>query len=128
VRRRPRRGADVGVAPAQIELVDDGGDRAHLVIGGHLGVEVDPPPGDLAALGALDSHVALRLHRTTRPGRPGGFVGGIGPQLGLGRCPSAGRRPFAAHGPARFQLSRKSQVWAGGNARSGAPADEYGST
>ena len=68
-----------------IELVDDGGDRTHLVIGGHLGVEVDPPPGDLAALRALDSHVALRLHRATRPGRPGGFVGGTGPQRGLGR-------------------------------------------
>jgi hypothetical protein len=33
-------GADVGVEPAQIELVDDGDDRTHLVIGGHLGVEV----------------------------------------------------------------------------------------
>ena len=71
--------------PAQIELVDDGGDRTHLVTGGHLGVEVDPPPGDLAALRALDSHVALRLHRATRTG---GFVSGAGrtgPQLGLGR-------------------------------------------
>ena len=78
-------GADVGVAPAQIELVDDGGDRTHLVIGGHLGVEVDPPPRDLAALRALDPHVARRLYRATRPGRPGGFVGGPGPQRGLGR-------------------------------------------
>ena len=78
-------GADVGVAPAQIELVDDGGDRTHLVIGGHLGVDVDPPSGDLAALRALDPHVALRLHRATRPGRPGGFVRGTGPQRGLGR-------------------------------------------
>jgi len=78
-------GPDVGVAPTQIELVDDDGDRTHLVIGGHLGVEVDPAPGDLAALRALDPHVALRLHRAPRPGRPGGFVGGAGPQLGLGR-------------------------------------------
>jgi hypothetical protein len=78
-------GADVGVEPAQIELVDDGGDRTHLVIGGHLGVEVDPPPGDLAALRALDPHVALRLHRATRPGRPRGLVRGTGPQRGLGR-------------------------------------------
>ena len=77
-------GADVGVEPAQIELVDDGGDRTHLVIGGHLGVEVDSAPGDLAALRALDPYVALRLHRATRPGRPGGFVG-PGPQRGLGR-------------------------------------------
>ena len=37
-------------------------------------------------------------------------------------------RPLVAHGPARFQPARRSQVWAGGNARSGAPADEYGST
>ena len=77
-------GADVGVPPAQIELVDDGGDRTHLVIGGHRGVEVDPPPGDLAALRALDPHVAFRLHRAARPGRPGGFVNGTGPQRGLG--------------------------------------------
>jgi hypothetical protein len=86
------------VEPAPIELVDDGGDRTHLVIGGHLGgdrthlvigghlgVAVDPPPGVLAALRALDPYVALRLHRATRPGRPGGFVGGAGPQRGLGR-------------------------------------------
>jgi hypothetical protein len=72
-------GADVGVEPAQIELVDDGGDRTDLVVGGHLGVEVDLPPGDLAALRALDSHIALRLHRATRPGRPGGFISGSGP-------------------------------------------------
>ncbi|HEY0476457.1 MAG TPA: hypothetical protein VGD37_02985 [Kofleriaceae bacterium] len=32
--------------------LDVEGDRTHLVIGGHLGVEVDPPPGDLAALRA----------------------------------------------------------------------------
>jgi hypothetical protein len=57
----------------------------HLVIGGHLGVEVDPPPGDLAALRALDPHVGRWLHRATRPGRSGGFVGGTGPQRGLGR-------------------------------------------
>jgi hypothetical protein len=38
------------------------------VIGGHLGVEVDPPPGDLGALRALGLRVALRLHRATRPG------------------------------------------------------------
>jgi len=63
-------GAAVGVALAQIELVDDGGDRTHRVISGHLGVEVDPPPGDLAALRARDPHVALPPHRATRPGRP----------------------------------------------------------
>ena len=82
--RRCAAGADVGVEPAQIERVDDGGDRTHFVIGGHLGVEVDPAPGDLAALRALDPDVALRLHRATRPGRPGGFVSGTGPQRGLG--------------------------------------------
>jgi len=65
-----RRMLDVGVETTQIELVDDGGDRTHLVIRGHLGVEVDPPPGDLAALRALDPHVALRLHRAT-PAVPG---------------------------------------------------------
>ena len=121
-------GTDVGVEPAQIELVDDGGDRTHLVIGGHLGVEVDPAPGDRAALRAFDPHVALRLHRAAWPGRPGGFVSGTGPQPGLGHRPSAGHRPFAAHGPPRFQPSRKSQVWAAGSATCGAPADEYGST
>jgi hypothetical protein len=87
VRRRFRRGgADVGVEPTQIELVDDGSDRTHLVIGGHLGVEVDPPPGDLAALRAPDPHVALRRNRATPPGRPGGLVRGTGPQQGLGLC------------------------------------------
>jgi hypothetical protein len=44
-----RGGADLGAQPAQIELVDDGGDRTHLVIGWHRGVEVDQPRGDLAA-------------------------------------------------------------------------------
>ena len=67
-------------------------------------------------------------YRATRPGRPSGFVGGAGPQRGLGRCPGAGCRPLADHGPARLQPSRNNQVWAGGNARSRAPADEYGST
>jgi len=47
-----RAAADIGVAPAQIEPVDDGGDRTHLVIGGQVGVEVAPSPGDLAALRA----------------------------------------------------------------------------
>jgi hypothetical protein len=121
-------GADLGVEPAQIEPVDDGGDRTHLVIDGHLGVEVDPAPGDLTALRALDPHVALRLHRATRPGQPGELVRRTGPQRGLARDPCAGSRPLAAHGPARFQPSRSSQVWARGNATSGAPADEYGST
>jgi len=98
VHRRFRRGRGRSVALAQIELVDDGGDRTHRVIGGPLGVAVDPPagdlaalrarltrtsrsgctgqlgpaeppPGDLAALRARDPHVALRLHRATRPGR-----------------------------------------------------------
>ena len=35
---------------------------------------------------------------------------------------------LAAHGRARVPLARNSRVWAGGNARSDAPADEYGST
>ncbi len=78
-------GADVGVEPAQIEPVDDGRDRTHLVIGRPLGVEVDPAPDDRAALRALDPHVALRLHRATRPGRPGGLVCRTGTPLGLGR-------------------------------------------
>jgi len=72
-------GADVGVEPAQIELVDDGGDRTHPVIGGQLGVEVDPPPRDRAALRAVDPHVALRLHRAARPAAGAGSVGGTGP-------------------------------------------------
>src|SRR5690349_10194267 len=52
-------GADVGVQPAQFELVDDG-DRTHLVIGGHLGVEVDPPQ--------LIWPRCARLTRTSRSG------------------------------------------------------------
>jgi hypothetical protein len=42
--------------------------------------------------------------------------------------PVRGAGPLAAHGPDRFRPARRSQVWAGGNATSGAPADEYGST
>jgi hypothetical protein len=37
------------------------------MIGGHLGVEVAPLPGDLAALRALDPHVALHAPVTSRP-------------------------------------------------------------
>jgi len=78
-------GADVGVALAQLELVDDGGERTHLVIGGHLGVDVDPPQGIWPRCARLTPYVALRLHRATRPDRYGRFVGGTSPQLGLGR-------------------------------------------
>ena len=75
----------VGVETAQIELVDDGGDRADRVICRHLvlrlrarvaraplrmhGLEVDQAPDELAALRALDPHVALGLHRAARRGR-----------------------------------------------------------
>ena len=123
-------GADVGVAPAQIELVDDGGDRTHLVIGGHLGVEVDPAPR---------LWISPRCARLTRTSRSG-CTGQLGPadpaRLSAPPVhngdwvadPVPGSRPLAAHGPARFQPARKSQVWAGGNATSVAPADEYGST
>jgi hypothetical protein len=83
VSRQFRRERGRRVETAQIELVHDGGDRTHLVIGGHLGVEV--APGDLAALRALDPHAVLRLHRATRPDRPGGFIGVSGPQWRLGR-------------------------------------------
>ena len=37
-------GADVGVEPTQIELVDDGGDRTHRVIGGEPGRRGRPAP------------------------------------------------------------------------------------
>jgi len=43
-------------------------------------------------------------------------------------CPLRGVGRRKAHGPARVQPTRRSQVWATGNARSRAPADEYGST
>ena len=76
----------------------------------------------------VDPHGVLRLHRAARPGRAGGCIGGPAHNGGWVADPVWGTRPLAAHGPARFQPARKSQVWAGGNARSGAPADEYGST
>lgn len=136
-------GTDVGVETAQIELVDDGGDRADRVICRHLvlrlrarvaraplrmhGLEVDQAPDELAALRALDPHIALGLDRTTRPGAALGIVG-AGPQRRLRRRPQVTGSGSPAHGPARFQPSRRSQVWAGGSSRSSGPADEYGST
>src|SRR5690349_2444873 len=59
-------------SPAQIELVDDGGDRTHLVIGGHLGVEVDPPQ--------LIWPRCARLTRTSRSG----CTGQLGPAAPAG--------------------------------------------
>ena len=111
-----------------IAAYDDGGDRTHLVIGRHLGVEVDPPQ-------VIWPRCARWTRAARAPAAPGNSARPTrrvhrrpGPTTGAGSLTSAGRRPLVGHGPARFQPARKSQVSAGGNARSDAPADEYGST
>jgi hypothetical protein len=85
---------DVGVAGASIELVDDDGARMHLVIGGHLGIEVAPRSGDWPRC-ALDPHVAIRCTEPLGPIDPTGWSA-TGPRHHHpGRTPSTGQREIA---------------------------------
>jgi len=93
-----------------LELVDDGGDRWHLVIGGQIGVEVDPPSGDRAR--AARAGLALRALAApaTRPGRRGVSRASTAQSRFAGPATCACARPLHAcrhHAPHRALGARR---------------------
>ena len=80
-----------------------------------------------AALRTLDPPLTTRLHGQLGPADLAGSSAAP-TQGGAGSLTPCGALAVAPHGPARLQPARTSQVWADGNGRSDAPADEYGST